>query len=535
MAINRGRKSSAISIAAPVGGLNDRDSIADMGSEYAIQLDNWFPGTRSVSVRGGSVLHASGLPATGETLMAYQGIYASSSVNRLFAAADDSIYDITAGGVITSAAVTGKSNARWDYVNFANNGASYLVCVNGSDLPMFYNGNTWTASSTGYATPITGVTASTFTQVAVWKNRLFFVQKNSLSCWYLGTGAIGGAASELNFGGVAKLGGHLVAITTLTSSAGVTPDDYLVAITSEGECLVYRGTDPADPNKFGLVGVFRIGRPIANGSNMQGGRFISRIGADVVVITADGMVTLQSMMNFDVLSQQKTINDTIINTVTQSVTKYKSNFGWQAKLCPMQNKLIINVPTAEGSQSFQYVMNTITGAWCRFLGWSATCFEIFQDSIYSIIGDNVYIMDIQNANDFMSSTSQGSPVYAAVKTAFVYAGGRGQQKQYTLARPLLISAGSLSPLININTNLMDEPISGEVDVSSGIVSARWDYSKWQPASSPAKWGDSNIQFQDWVTVNGIGYCVALKMQVQLDTNKCDWQGWELQFMKGGLI
>ena len=535
MAINRARRASTTSIAAPVGGLNDRDSIADMGEQFALQLDNWFPGTRSVKLRGGSVVHATGLPVVGETLIGYQGIYGGSAVNKLFAAAGSEIYDVTVGGALLSSEVSGKTNARWDCVNFANSGASFLVCVNGADLPMFYNGNAWTPSGTGYATAITGVTASTFTQVAVWKNRLFFVQKNTLSCWYLPVGAIGGAAARLDFGGVAKLGGRLVAIANVTSSAGDNPDDYFVAITSEGECLLYQGTDPTNAATFALAGNYRIGRPIANGGDLQGGRFLARIGTDLIAITADGFTTIQSIINSDVVSQQKTINDTIINTVSDSVNRYKENFGWQAKLCPIQNKLIINVPTQEGSQSIQYVMNTITGAWCRFLGWNATCFESFQDKIYAIINDAVYVVDQEGANDFMSSTSQGAVVSGVVKTAFIYPGGRARQKKYTLARPLVITSGALSPLININTDLADEPIEGSVDISSGQIGAVWDYSQWQPHSVGAVWGIGRIQFQDWISVNGLGYCVALKMVVQGDTNKIEWQGWEIQSIKGGLI
>lgn len=534
--VNRSRRTQAVSLPAPVKGLNDRDSIADMDADYALTLDNMFPMTRSVVARGGSVLHASGLPATGETLMTYQGIYSSSEVNKLFVAAGGDIYDATAGGVLGLPVVTGKTNARWDCVNFANSGASFLVAVNGQDLPMFYNGNAWAASGSGYATAITGVTASTFTQVSAWKNRLFFVQKNSLSCWYLPTGAIGGAAALLNFGGVAKLGGKLIATGTITTSAGLTLDDYFVAITSEGECLVYRGTDPDVPGNFVLVGNYRIGRPIANGDDNQGGRFLCKFAADMVAITADGFTTLQGMFNADVKAQKRTINDAIVNMVTQSVTTYRNNFGWQIMLCPMQNKLIINVPTAEGLQAIQYVMNTITGAWTRFTGWNVTHFAYFQDKIYGIEGGNVYTYDEIGANDRASSTSTGEPIFAMVKTAFAYPGGRGQQKKYHFCRPLIMVAGDMSPAVNINVNLGDEPIDGAADMDTGGGDyGVWDYSEWQPSGTPAKWAPDINLFQEWLSVNGIGYSVALKMNIVIDRNKLEWQGWDLQFERGGLI
>ena len=538
--INRGRRTKAQSVVAPVGGLNDADSIADMPPTDAITLDNWFPGTQSVDVRGGSVEWATGMSTTGETLMTYSGVYSTSQVKRIFAAAGGNIYDVTNTGAITTAVVSGKTNARWDYVNFANAAGSYLVAVNGADLPIFYNGNAWTASGTGYATAITGVTASLFTQVSVWKNRLFFVEKNSLSCWYLVANAIGGAAAELDFGPVAKLGGTLIATSTITTSAGLTLDDYFVAITSEGECLVYRGTDPSDPAKFALVGNYRIGRPIANGTDNQGGRWLTKFGADIVAITADGFTTLQGMLNADVVAQRKTINDKIINSVTSAVTSYKSNFGWQALLCPIQNKLIINVPTATPSgtlsgQSLQFVMNTITGAWCRFTDWNATCFAYFNDEIYAIIGDAVYKVDVPGANDLMSNTSSGSPVFADAKTAFIYFGGRGEQKQFQMARALIASSGDIAPLMNINTNLSDEVIEGTLDLSSADDGGTWDYSTWQPDTATATWAYDTVLHQDWTNVNGIGYSASLKIQLYLSTNRCKWNGWEIMYSKGGLL
>lgn len=526
--VNRARRSNAISIVAPIGGLNDKDSIADMPAKDALILDNWFPGTQSVDVRGGSSEFATGAPAVIETLMVYNGI----ANNKIAAVANGSIYDITAGGTFPAAALSGMSNSRFDWVNFANSGASYLVAVNGADLPRFYNGTSWTFSGLTYAPAITGVAATTFSQVNVWKNRLFFVQKNTLSCWYLGTGAIGGAAAELNFGGVAKLGGALIATATITTSAGTTPDDYFVAITSEGECLVYRGTDPTSITTFFLVGNYRIGRPIANGIDNQGGRWLAKLGSDIVAITADGFTTLQDMLNNDVVASQRTINGKIINSVTTAVSRWSSNFGWQILLCPFQNKLFVNVPTSEGTQAYQYVMNTITGAWTRFQGWNATCFAYSKDKIYAAIGTKVYQVDLARSNDFVTSTYTGDVINATAKTAFMYLGGRNKLKSYKMVRPLLLAGGDPSPLVNINVNLEDKPIVGVASVSTSSSASRWDTALWDITGI---WVADEGYFQNWVSVSGLGYSVALKIQIQTDNNKCRWLGWDAMYEAGGLI
>jgi hypothetical protein len=398
-------------IPAPVGGLNDINSIADMPPTDALVMDNIFPGTNSCSLRGGSVQWVSGLGAIGETLLAYNGI----NSKKLFVAAGTSIIDVTTSGVAGSSVLSGKSNARWDYVNFGGNAGNHLVAVNSADLPIYYNGSTWAVSGSGFATAITGVDASLFSSVAVFKNRLYFVQKNSLKCWYLGTNSIGGAANEIDFSGVARLGGKLVAITTIPSSAGYALDDYFCAMTSEGEMLVYKGTDPASITTFALVGVYRVGRPVANGTANDGSRFICKVGADMVAITVDGFTTLQSALNNDVVAQDKNINKKIINSVTRDTAQYKQNFGWQIVLAPNNNKLLINVPTG-GGEYYQYVMNTITGAWCRFTGLNASCWAYWDDQLWSVmgssdignpvVGSSVYKMDVKSvSNDFESTTS----------------------------------------------------------------------------------------------------------------------------------
>jgi hypothetical protein len=49
----RSRVSSAVSILAPVGGLNARDALADMKPYHAIAMTNWFPRTNYLEIRGG--------------------------------------------------------------------------------------------------------------------------------------------------------------------------------------------------------------------------------------------------------------------------------------------------------------------------------------------------------------------------------------------------------------------------------------------------------------------------------------------------
>ena len=81
-----------VSLPAPVGGWNARDSIAAMPPFDAVIMDNWFPDTDYVKVRKGYTNHVLGITGQVESLMQYS----SGTMRKLFAAATTSIYDVVA-------------------------------------------------------------------------------------------------------------------------------------------------------------------------------------------------------------------------------------------------------------------------------------------------------------------------------------------------------------------------------------------------------------------------------------------------------
>ena len=160
---------------------------------------------------------------------------------------------------------------------------------------------------------------------------------------------------------------------TIDNAAGI--DDYAAFISSEGEVAIYQGTDPSNASTWALKGTFRIGRPI-------GRRCAIKAGADVLILTTDGAFPLSKALLTDRSQMQAAVTDKITNLITSDIAQYSSNFGWQPIIHPTGNKMIINVPSVEDSLSHQYVMNTITGAWCKFEGWNAFCWELSGDKLY---------------------------------------------------------------------------------------------------------------------------------------------------------
>jgi hypothetical protein len=203
-------QANVASLPAPVGGWNARDALANMAPTDAVTLDNLFPGVSSVTLRGGYDKHATGMTGQIETLMTYS----AGTTDKLFAIVGGSIFDVTSAGPVGAAVVTGLSNSRWEYTNITTAGGSYLYAANGVDKPRLYNGSSWTAID-GVSTPaITGVTTTTLTSPTLFKNRMWFIQKDTLKAWYLPTASVGGAANALDLSSVAHLGGSIVSMAS---------------------------------------------------------------------------------------------------------------------------------------------------------------------------------------------------------------------------------------------------------------------------------------------------------------------------------
>ena len=186
--IPRQQASQTVTVAAPIGGWNARDALGAMDPLDAVTLQNFWPGTNSVILRNGYTKHATGLPAQVQTLMAYS----SGTANKLFAVSDGKIYDATNTGAVGSAAVTGLTNSKFQYVNITTPGGSYLMAVNGADKLRTFDGTNWHTDGDGSPYDITNVDTATVSNITLFKNRIWLTTSNTLKAWYLPVNSIGG-------------------------------------------------------------------------------------------------------------------------------------------------------------------------------------------------------------------------------------------------------------------------------------------------------------------------------------------------------
>ena len=479
------------SIPPPIEGWDAISPVQAMSPKRAIKLDNWFPQLSWVELRRGHVRWAT-LPGTDavETVMAYQG---AGSESKLFAASLTSIYDVTDGGIVTVADVTGLTNARWQHVNFAGTGGDFLYLVNGADDPQYYDGTNWNvATITG-----SGISASDFINVVAHKGRLWFAINNSSSAAYLPSDSVQGAASLFPLGGNWTLGGSLTAIGSWSLDGGAGPDDYLAFFSSRGEVSIYSGIDPA--SDFQIVGTYYIGSPI-------GRRCLTKVGADIAVICLDGVIPLSKALVFDRAAVPRvSLTALIQRVINQAARDFQDLFGWQLISYPRGNMAILNVPMVENEVQQQYVMNTLSGAWCRFIGQNATCWELLNDALY--FGGNsggVFLADTGPLDDEQSITYD-------MECAFNYFGSPGMQKRWTMCRPLLTTDQQVTPGLAFNVDFQNNaPVTTPTTVAQ--PGALWDQAKWDQGL----WASGIISSSNWTSVSGIGYCASIRMVVNVE-------------------
>lgn len=581
------RTASTASIAAPIGGWNARDSVAEMNPLDAVVLNNWFPTPADIQLRKGYSIKSSGFTGQVNSLMNYAG----ATSQTLFAAASNKIYNVQASTAVQVA--SGFGNDKFQYVNISTSGGHFLVACNGADAVQVYDGTRWfsiattstaqtistithvgttatltTASPHGLVTGnrvtitgaspseyngtfvitktgastftyvmasnpatnatvvgtytvlgITGVDSSTFINVNLFKNRLYFTQKDTLKCWYLPVNSIAGAASELDFGSIAKNGGYLQAMGTWTIDAGQGVDDYAVFVTSMGEVIVYNGTDPATADTWALKGIWQLGQTFAR-------RCFFKFAGDLLLLTQDGLVPLASALQSSRLDPRVNLTDKIYYAISVAADLYSTNFGWQIHYFAKQNMLIINVPVSDGIE--QFVMHTITKAWARFTAISANCWEVQYDDMY--FGGNGYVGKFWDTN-----ADNETNINAQVQQAYSYFDSRGQLKRFTMVRPILfVDNGSPTVQCGINTDFNTTNVTGPVTFNPGTISV----AVWDGASSlwdTAVWSGGIEINKNWQGVTGIGYSAGVYMSVATQDINVRWASTDYVFDKGGIL
>jgi hypothetical protein len=590
MARPQSRTAVTASLAAPIGGWNARDSLAEMQPLDAVSLVNFFPTPTDVTLRKGYSKASTGITGNVETLMNYAN---TDGTNTLFAIAGGVIYNASTS--TATSVLTGLTNSKFQHCMITTAGGHFLLAVNGADPAIIYDGTRWykmattttaaaistitrggsgnltatltTATAHGLATGnrvsvsgttesnysgtfyitvtgantftytmatapaanativgsytvigIAGVNSNTLININMCQNRLFFVQKDSMVFWYLPVQSIGGTALDFNLGAIARSGGYLQAMGTWTLDAGYGVDDLSAFVTSMGEIIVYKGTNPSDANAWSEVGVWQLGQTFSR-------RCFFKWSGDLLLLTQDGLVPMSSALQSSRLDPRINLTDKIYFAVSQAATSYFNNFGWQINYFASENMLILNIPTDNGKE--QYVMHTITKSWARFTGVNAICWEVSADN-------KIYFGSSGFVGQFYSQSSDaGANIIATAQQAYSYFDSRGQNKRFTLVRPILQTDNGLpTVLCGISTDFDTQPLTNQIAFNPSITNTGiWDSSKWDQAN----WGGGLTVTKFWQGVNGIGFSGSVNINVASQGIEFHWASTDYVMERGGVL
>lgn len=505
-------------VPAPIGGINATRSLMAMAPEEAIYLFNLLPRSEGAQLREGYSEYANGWTgdASAQTVVPFQG--SVTAEDRLWVANRQGIWNVTTAGTTAPVqdvtfADNGTGAGICSFVQYITDadGSWLLVCDGRNGYYVYQESTgTWSKPTQGAgAGQINAVNPADFSFVTVWKERVFFVERDTGYAWYLDNGSIFGTATRFNFGRNFRYGGELRTLVNWTLDGGEGLDDHLVAISGAGDITVYKGTSPVD---FGLIGAWNIGKVPA------GNRISVSYGGELFLLSIGGLFPMsQLFQGAAVQNDQVYLTYKISPFLRNLMKKTVDDFGWQVYLLPNDGGIAVGTPPVPGEATVQFLYDFGTKAWgisrdiyiANAANWRG--FLYFTDAVTNKLwyenGVNVDKVHLDPATDGPAKTIVFSTLssYQSLDTPGLY-------KRVQFLRPIWLGGGI--PVFDIQARydfdvaevLTAPPIAGALN--SGIwdgASSTWDL---------AVWGGSVKSSSNARGANGLGRHVAVAMRGQ---------------------
>jgi hypothetical protein len=529
----------AFNLPAPVGGLNYLDPITQQSPRDAIRLTNMVPRPYGVELRKGWRVWQNQLSGSAAvvSLMPYNPARGASGqyLGKLFAALDNGeVWDVTTQGAPTLATTVPNQlePGEFSYINFATPAGNYLCAVSAG-------GGYWTYDSiNGWVEVLTGTgpgkiefpsgdttTTAEFDFIMSWKNRLWFVKNFTTKAYYLPVNQITGTVSEFDFGPLFVSGGDLKMMASWTVDGGDGIDDRLVISGSEGDLLVYQGTDPDSADKFSLAGRWFVG-PVPPGR-----RYMTEYGGDLQIVSAKGLTSMSELLQFAGSFKQYVMSAKKVNQVISANVELTSEAHfWEIKYWLREQLIIINQPNSLTITDQQFVMDVNSTGWAEFQGIPMNCCELFEGFLFFGTTDG----RVGRAGDGLSDGvaidgTGGATLEGELQTAWNAAGDSARVKRFIQVQPAFIASEAPSVKLQINVDWRFDPVSG----SPGFVPediARWDLAKWDIA----KWYGAQNSYIAWTGCQGIGRFASLRLAVRGAPGTI-FTNWLLVAESGGIL
>lgn len=488
---------------APSGGLNLIDAIDNLPPNDADELINLYPNGSKVSLRGG---HQSFCDTGSSPIRSMYVLPLIDGTRQILCATNNTFQRVDTGTTTAKTGTTTPTSNDWNATVFSHR----LFLCNGVDTLQVYTGSGNCADGT-----FTGVTQSTLINVSSYKERLYFVKKDTASFWYPGSKAVSGACTEFDLQYYFTQGGRLLFAGSYTDRLSSVTQDLFMCCSSEGEVFFYAGDYPG--GTWALAAKFRIGRPL-------GYRAFLRVDNDIWILTEQGIVPVSLLF-----SGGPTV---AMNAIGRKVNKRIADFGadvgfshlWHGFHWATGRRVYIVVPKSSVDTTL-LVCNTETGAWCEYrYATAGTAIAIAESGGIPYLGDNVGVVHKaeQNFND------GGAAITYEARLAFNFFGSRGNYKVFKDVRPLLTAGSDVTIGMGIDTDFQR---GDNLDTISGGVGG---YTAWG-ASWGSDWsGDVGYLFNRY-SLRGQGHCGAIRLSGSVLDAPLEFNAFEVRFEIGGQV
>jgi hypothetical protein len=432
---------------APIKGLNSADLITDIGDGYAQVADNWICRADGLHVRKGyTVAQTLGSPIT--SLNWYPG------------------------------SVVARTDGDWMGDVVANAGGRFLVIGRNGAAPLKYDGSSFTTAV------ITGVDSTKLSMFRWHVRRLWAIEHGTLNLWYLDADAIGGPARLLPLQALARRGGELVSIASMKMDGGDGPEDRLAIITSEGELIIFSGSNPNDSATWSLVGVYTVPPPV-------GKRCFAPYGTGVTLLTVKGLLSVPQVLSSAASGKP-------LIALSRNITP---------TLEPLSPSAVIDSEHAEvtivHAGSVQYVRDAETKGWTRWTGLNASHWLDTPEGLFFVSGNQVRQYD------------GGIDGEQAVKTVVIDGADRfgvSGKKTFRRIKPIYKIAQPYRARIEFLPDYRDVPASWE---AASINSKYWFWEDITWPSQPMQWERPvSARLGQWRGAAGRGDVAAMMMGAQ---------------------
>lgn len=502
---------AADKVSAPISGINAVSNIAEMGPTDAVSLFNLIPARYGCKVRRGWMEWCTNVGTGGvKTVIPFKG--STAVENRLFACAGDGIYEVSATTdtptLLESFAVVDDTSGYGGWINFTTIAGKFALYTDESNGYYIWDEATdnWMQVAQGTAAgEIDGVDPAEFVGVTEYKERAWFVRKNSAIAYYLPVGLITGRVTQFNFGNKFNNGGNLAALYTWTVDGGAGVNSFLVAISTSGDVIVYQGDDPDVPGNFIQRGDWFIGQTPA------GRRLAGSFGGDLYLLSTYGLIPASKLISGALIQQNEVLlTRKITPLINDSMQATLDDLGWEVRLVPTENLILVGTPKRVGVAYTQYVQSINSEGWAIYRDVPYFTGDTWLGQYYIGTSDNRILLHTGNLdNVLLDDPDAAIQISWSGIMGFREPGPTGTFNRTHFIRPVFMAqqAPSYTVEARYDYNLSEALAPPEEAVATGAL---WDVAIWDIDL----WGGDFQIVQDLKGGSGMGRAIAVALSGQ---------------------